>query len=202
MVKPPWGCEAPAPPASSEAKEEMKTINVEVQGITPLLMNRFRDASIDVKSKKRTGAQTEPSLEDKLYLIKDEPHMPAVYFRNCLIEAGKQFKVAGKGKATYSKLLGCSVEVAPDMIKILPGEYDEYRVAAVNPMTKGRMMVSRPRFNKWKCVFQIKLLDDALPVSVVNEVLEHAGRMVGVGDWRPDKKGTHGKFMVTSFEEE
>ena len=104
-----------------------------------------------------------------------------------------------KGKSTYSKLVGSTVDVGPDNI-LIKGIYTPFRVAAVNPMTKGRMMVTRPRFDKWSCEFEIMLNDDSVPSDVMNELVEHAGKYVGIGDWRPDKKGMFGKFMVTSFQ--
>lgn len=180
----------------------MKKINVEVEGKSPLLMNRFRDTSIDSKSKKRTGALQEAILEDKLYLYDGKPHIPSIYFRNCIVEAGKQFKITGKGKSTYSKLVGSTIEVLPENILIKSDGYKGFRVAAVNPMTKGRMMVNRPRFENWKCRFEIMLHDENVPVEVMNELIQHAGSYVGIGDWRPEKKGMFGKFMITSFKVE
>jgi len=182
-------------------KKNMKTIEVCVEGTTPLLMNRFLDRQIDTKGKKRTGAIEEFDLTDKLYLVDGKPQVPGIYFRNSIVEAAKQFKITGKGKSTYSKLAGSTVQVKEEYVPILPGEYEAYRIAAVNPMTKGRMMVTRPRFNKWKCRFNVELLDDALPPSVLNDIIQQAGSYVGIGDWRPDKKGMFGKFMLTSFQE-
>jgi len=179
----------------------MKTICVEVEGVTPLLMNRFLDKQIDVKGKKRTGAMAEFEIEDKLYLVDGKPQIPGIYFRNSIVEAAKQFKITGKGKSTYSKLAGSTIQVKEEYIPIIPGDYEAYRIAAVNPMTRGRMMVTRPRFNKWKCKFHVQLLDDALPPSILNDLINQAGSYVGVGDWRPDKKGMFGKFMLTSFQE-
>jgi hypothetical protein len=83
----------------------------------------------------------------------------------------------------------------------LNDKYTPFRIASVNPMTKGRMMVTRPRFDKWTAQFTIILNDDGIPKEVINEILQQAGRYVGVGDWRPEKKGIFGKFIVTSFTE-
>jgi hypothetical protein len=180
----------------------MKKINVRIEGITPLLMNRFRDAQIEGKTKKHSGSAKEQNPEDKLYLHDGVPHLPAVYLRNALIDAAKQFKLTGKGKSTWSKVFGSSLDVKPEMSAIEPAGWVVYRIAAVNPMTKGRMMVSRPRFDKWGATFDLELLDDSIPAEVVKEVIDHAGLHTGVGDWRPEKKGMFGKFIVTEFKEE
>jgi len=178
----------------------MKKIKVVVEGVSPLLYNRFRDTQIDNKIKKRTGSPKEQEIEDKLYMIKGKPYIPCVYFRNALVEAGKQFKITGKGKSNYSKLIGATVDVLPEAI-INDNSWTPFRIAAVNPMTKGRMMVSRPRMDKWGCEFEIILNDESIDTSTIHEILEHAGKYVGIGDWRPEKKGMFGKFYVKHIEE-
>lgn len=176
-------------------------IKVTITGTTPILFNRFRDTAIEGKSKKRTGAMAESDIEDKLYLNDGKTQLPAVYLKNCLSESAKQFKIVGKGKSTYSKLVASTVDVEPFYIELDADKYEVFRISAVNPMTGGRMMTERPRYDKWSATFEIILNDDAVPVSVINEILEHGGKYVGVGDWRPEKKGMFGKFMITSFKE-
>ena len=177
----------------------MQKIKVTIQGTSPLLFNRFRDKSIDSKSKKRTGAISDEDIEDKMYIIDGKVHLPAVYLKNCLTEASKQFKIVGKGKSTYSKLVGSTVSIEPFYIEFVSGQYEVFKISAVNPMTKGRIMVSRPKFDVWSASFEMILNDDSVPVSVINEILEHSGKYVGIGDWRPEKKGMFGKFMITAF---
>ena len=178
-------------------------INVTIEGTTPILFNRFRDVAIEGKSKKRTGAIAELDIEDKLYLDEDrKTQLPSVYLKNSITEAGKQFRIPGKGKSTYSKIVASTVDIEPFYIKLDAKNFEVFRISAVNPMTKGRMMTERPKYSKWKASFQIVLNDPAVPISVINEILEHAGKYVGVGDWRPEKKGMFGKFMITEFKKQ
>ena len=181
----------------------MEKIRVTIEGTTPILFNRFRDVAIEGKSKKRTGAMAESDIEDKLYQDDNgKTQIPSVYLKNCITEASKQFKIVGKGKSTYSKLVASTVDIEPFMIDLKAGKYEIFRISAVNPMTGGRMMVERPRYTKWGASFEIIINDPAVPVSVVQEILEHAGKYVGIGDWRPQKKGMHGKFAISEFKKE
>jgi hypothetical protein len=177
-------------------------IKVTIEGTTPILFNRFRDVAIEGKSKKRTGAMAESDVEDKLYIQDGKTQLPATYLRNSIVEASKQFKIVGKGKSTYSKLIASTVDIEPFYIELDADKYEIFRISAVNPMTKGRMMTERPKYNNWKASFEIILNDEAVPISVINEVLEHAGKYVGVGDWRPEKKGMFGKFMISEFKKQ
>ena len=74
------------------------------------------------------------------------------------------------------------------------------KALVVIPSTKGRVMRYRPIFKKWKLEFNIDIEDEIDP-NAVKEALEIAGKYVGIGDWRPEKKGKYGKFQVTSFQE-
>lgn len=177
----------------------MEKIEVSIQGTTPLIFNRFRDKAIEGKSKKRTGAMAEAEIEDKLYLEDGKVQLPAVYLKNAISEAAKKFKIPQQGKSTYSKLVASTVDIEPFYIELQADKYKVFRISAVNPMTKGRMMTERPKFDEWSASFEIILNDDGVPISVINEILEQAGKYVGVGDWRPEKKGMFGKFMITSF---
>lgn len=183
--------------------EMTERIKVTIEGTTPILFNRFRDTAVEGKSKKRTGAMSDSDIEDKLY--KDEngkTQLPSVYVKNSISEAAKKFKIQGQGKSTYSKIVASTVDIEPFYIELKADKYKVFRISAVNPMTKGRMMTERPQYDKWSASFEIVLNDDGVPVSVINEILEQAGKYVGVGDWRPEKKGMFGKFMITSFKKQ
>jgi hypothetical protein len=178
----------------------MNKINVKLKGVTPLLFNRFVESSINKTVKKRSGAVEKDNIEDKLYKTqKGKIYTPSTHILGMLINSGKNFKIMGKGKSTYSKLIGSSVEVNPDAIEHLIQNWESYSISAVNPMTKGRMMVTRPRLDNWEIEFELKFGND-IPIDVMKNILDYGGEYVGIGDWRPEKKGKFGKFIVTSFE--
>ena len=174
---------------------------IEIEGVTPLLFNRFIEAEISSETKKRVGAVKKIAIEDKLYKTTDgKIYTPSTHIKGCLVNASKQFKIKGKTKSTYSKIVGSSVEIEPDAIVHKIQKWDEFTISAVNPMTRGRMMVSRPKMDKWKLEFALKFPENDIPVEVMKNIIDYAGEYVGIGDWRPDKKGKYGKFIVTKFE--
>ena len=171
---------------------------VSIKGASPLLMNRYVEGTLE-EIKVRKGEARNKGPETKLYIDREgKPYVPATYIRNAFIEAGKSVKVQGKGKATYSKILGSLITIAPDCITIKPGTWEPYTITAVNPMTRGRMSVTRPKFNEWSLDFQLTASDD-IPDDKLAAIIEEAGRYTGIGDWRPQKKGMFGKFIVTKF---
>jgi hypothetical protein len=176
--------------------EETK-YEVEIKGSSPLLMNRYVEGTLE-EIKVRKGEIKQKKVEDKLYLdAKGIPYVPANYIRGALIEAGKNVKVQGGGKKTFSKIIGSLLTVEPDAI-MLKGEWKPYTITAVNPMTRGRMSVTRPKFDSWSIAFTLISSDD-IPEDKMATIIEEAGKYVGIGDWRPQKKGMFGKFIVTKF---
>lgn len=182
-------------------EKRQKEINVTIQGTSPLLFNRFRDASIEGKSKRKAGAEQEQVVEDKLYFDgNNKICTPSTHIIGSLINASKNFQIKGKGKSTYSKLVGSSVEVEEELITHKNQKWIPYTISAVNPMTRGRMMVTRPRMDNWELSFKLILKDEGISLETIKEILDYAGIYVGIGDWRPEKKGKFGKFIVTKFE--
>ena len=181
----------------------MKKYAVTITGISPLLMNRPSAMIADIsKDKKPFEDNPKGMAESKLYVNSDgKLYQPSTHIMGSLVEAGKQKKVVGKGKATYSKIVGYAVQVEPYEILHKKQKWDVFSVLAVNPTTKGRNMLSRPILKSWELDFEITFDNEEIQVPIMKELLEIAGKVAGLGDWRPAKKGPYGKFQVTSFKE-
>jgi hypothetical protein len=178
---------------------EIREFEVTIKGITPLLFNRFLENSISSEVKKRSGSVEKTNVEDKLYKTKeDKIYTPSTHISGMLVDSAKNFKIRGKGKSTYSKLAGSCIEVEPDVIIHKNQKWEEFSVSAVIPSTRGRIMVTRPMMKNWEINFNLKATDD-IPEDVLKNILDYGGQYVGIGDWRPDKKGKYGKFIVTKF---
>lgn len=180
----------------------MKTYNVTIQGVSPLLMNR-PSAMIGDISKDKKAFKDDPRgmAEDKLYINNGELYIPSTHIQGSLVEAGKAKKVVGKGKSTYSKIVGYAVTIEPFEIVHKIQKWEVFSVLAVNPMTKGRNLLHRPILKKWEADFRVTFDESEVQESIMKELLDIAGRIAGIGDWRPSKKGPYGKFQVTSWKE-
>lgn len=179
------------------------TYKATIKGKTPLLMNRPSALIGDISEGKTKGSDLripKEQAKEKLYQIEETLYQPSTHLRGCLIEAGKEFSVKGKGKATYSKIIGYSVEVNPMEIPHKKTKWEVFSILTVNPNTKGRSMTHRPMFRDWELEFNITFNEAIIHPDVLKEILDTAGKIVGIGDWRPAKKGTFGKFDVVKFE--
>ena len=184
----------------------MKTYKATIQGTTPLLMNRPNQLEISDKSKdvKRENRTSKEMAEDKLYKdANGKIYIPATHIQGSLIGAGKQKKMGGKGsaKATYSKVVGYAVQINPFEILHKKTKWDVFSILAVNPTTHGRNPLHRPILKEWEADFEVSFDEDQIEPSVLKEIFDIAGKFVGIGDWRPEKKGPYGKFQLVSWKE-
>lgn len=181
-----------------------KKYNVTIKGITPLLMNRPTEM-IGEKSKdvRRENMTPREQAELKIYELEGKLYCPATHLQGALVEAGKHKKMMGKGssRANYSKVCGYAVQIEPFEIEHKIQKWEVFSILAVNPTTKGRNLLHRPRLKDWELDFEVIFDDEQIEVPVMKELFEIAGKIVGIGDWRPAKKGRFGKFQVIKWKE-
>jgi hypothetical protein len=177
-------------------------VDVEIEGIAPLLQNNIEGSAEQMarKGKRSTGGVKDDPEEwkGKIYRIKDGLGHPGGAIDSALTKAARDFKadkrrsMADVIKATcyvnetFLTLIGKS---EPDLIN---------RSSVVNPHTKGRGFVYRPMFETgWRASFSLTIADlEMVEKDRVLEILQHAGRRCGIGDWRPK----FGRFSVVKFE--
>jgi len=186
----------------------MITIKTAIEGVTPLICNAFTDeAAEQATNGSRSSAVGDKGTpleqaEKKLYLGNDgKPMIPQPNLFRCIIDAGKFFK-AGKSKVTTikSSLIPACLSIDEVAIPILhkePWRVDTRPVR--NPSTGGRILCHRPMFDDWRLEFTMTLDPTILSVKLLREIVDAAGKRIGLGDFRPDCKGPFGRFVVVEW---
>jgi len=183
----------------------MKKYAVTIQGTSPLLMNKPSvSIGIPIGGPVKRETKTPKELaEEKLYEINGELYIPSTHLEAALVNAGTQKKMLGKGssRANYSKACGYAVSIEPFEIVHKKQKWEVFSVLAVNPSTKGRVLLHRPMLRDWEAGFNVIFDEEQIEPVVMKELFDIAGRIVGIGDWRPIKKGKFGKFQVINWKE-
>lgn len=195
----------------------MERIRVEIEGTTPILMNRFTDENAQAVSGGTTttfapsGSKGTPREQATKKLYTDEKgvlHIPGPNLFRAVIDAGT-FHKAGKSKVTTQKssLVPAAMGIIELTIPVLnpAGGAVQWEVdsrAVVIPSTGGRVMAHRPRIDRWKLAFTVEYDPTMFSPSLVRALIDDAGRRVGLGDFRPARKGPFGKFNVVGWVEE
>ena len=173
-----------------------------ITGTSPLLMNNPESMGAqpqnDVGAKKKYNAADEASLR----VYRDSAGsivFPSEAFRKAIIKACGGRKIGKLGAATIVKgsvfNIGERVVIMdPRTAKAIEKYEIDIRRAIVN---KQGIMRARPMFSLWSCIVDLEIDADfiAEPGPVL-QLLNIAGKIVGVGDYRAEKGGKFGRFQA------
>lgn len=155
-------------------------IKATIVGVSPLLCNKFTDAAAQAVSSNTSavmhGQKAPPrdQAQAKLYLdSKGKPVLPGTNLMRAIVNAGS-FVKSGKSKLSTMR-------------------------SSVIPSTGGRIMCHRPRFDDWRASLTLEVDDSMFSEALARELLDLAGKRIGVGDFRPERKGPFGRFRVDQW---
>lgn len=194
-------------------------MEVEVSGITPLLVHNFGAKAIKQILDKQIGApktarpKKDPFQEfmESLYVI-DSKRVP-----KGRLEIGQSWKYVpdtfGFPASGFKKAMvtACSfVEAIPktrvrglvhihgDLLPIkyskLVNRQDTVRIG--NFGSKTADIRFRGEFHDWSIKLRISYNKNAITPAQIAMLINNAGFSVGVGEWRPEKDGSHGTFAI------
>lgn len=193
---------------ASHTKDFMIQIKIEIAGESPLLCNRFTDAAMlkldggtsAIAASSDKGTPRERASE-RLYVdTAGRPVLPGPNLYRSFIDAGR-FHKAGKEKITTMKssLVPAAMWMKEVELLLLAEGWEVDCRTVVNPATGGRMVAYRPRFDRWSLGFTLDVDEKMFGQSLVRSLVDDAGSKIGVGDFRPARKGPFGRFKVTSW---
>ena len=96
--------------------------------------------------------------------------------------------------------MAAGVQISPEKIGLGIKKYGlDIRTVVIQ---RNRVPKIRPMIENWKAKFEIEY-DETLigNPDLIRQILEDAGKRVGLLDFRPQRSGTFGKFKITKWEE-
>lgn len=185
-------------------KNMSKIVVFKITGISPLLQNN--PASMLGQKKDDLTTKTNPTPEEdaasKVYKTKDGNfYIPAESFRASIIGKGGAASGRKIGKRTAISVCSASIfTVEAECILLNPKTgkpLKEYTIDTRRAVIQGQGIPrSRPRFDQWMVQLPLEIDEDWIKVEIVEELLNIAGKLSGVGDYRPNKKGSFGRFTA------
>lgn len=187
----------------------LQQVEFTITGVSPLLMhngqtadplNKFSKAIKEISGKRKKTDEDYAEMSRiewhaGLYTDGEEKIiLPSTLIESSIIDGAKKNKL---GKAFKS-----SVFVNDDSILDIGRKYskaselwteDQYRDVRGVRVGQARIMRTRPIFRSWKAVVAVLYDDEQVNVGDVNQAIVNAGRISGVGDFRPK----FGRFDVS-----
>lgn len=188
----------------------METLKVRLTGDSPLLMHSARGANpldAGVKAHKMLTIKRKKLDQDHDAIARSEweialyydpelgPYLPSTNVRSAIVEGGRLNKL---GAAVQRGTL-----IADEKLKLLykgprtPDELWAKQFVDARSVVVGtsRLMRYRPAFPRgWSLEVEIYHDPSVIDAGQLTQCLENAGRLIGLGDFRPNRGGPFGRF--------
>lgn len=176
------------------------TVNVKIEGVADLLFHRWNCESVEEKSKAAKGSKAKKTDDVESYVYRNAEGvlcLPGEYVRQSCIMAAKFRQDPRSPRKSAFDLFKAALVSLTDLASLGSREWDYLDKRRVC-VQRNSITRSRPAFHSgWKAEVQLMVtLPEYVSPQILQEVLTNAGRLCGVGDFRP----TYGRFQIASFD--
>lgn len=192
-----------------------KKVKIIIRGLSPLLQNNpIQMGAKDPNKASVKRVKPEPAVEAESTTYRDANgalYVPSSAIFGCMLNAATDLKQPGTRKSLSTILRGATLgitDVTGTREKITIRDFNgnpktEIAIYASRcVIQKAGIIKHRAKVEDWQLEFIVEHATDYISASQpIIEALERGGIMVGIGDYRPEKKGEFGRFEVVSFEE-
>lgn len=173
---------------------------VTIEGTSPILFHRWSCEAVEAKSKaaKNSAAKKTDNVESYVYRCEDGTiGIPGMYLRGAVIGAARYRQDPRSPRKSAMDLYKAGVVPLTLLASIGKAEWDYLDAQRVTVQRAGVTRV-RPAFMAgWKATFDLQVLTpEYIAPADLLYVLTEAGRLIGVGDFRP----TYGRFQIVKFD--
>jgi hypothetical protein len=183
----------------------MRQIRIKIKSASGgygLLMHNPQSMS----SSRGGGRQQIPTAEEEAaascYWVdgdKSSLALPGIAFHRCVLRASSKYRLR---KTTFSSLFCSSVHIEPELISLNTSHYEINTMSAV--VQRQRILRSRAEVRNWTAELVMHFDEEWLPVDAMEisglQIIKDAGKLVGLLDYRPEKKGPYGTFSLVDYE--
>ena len=190
----------------------MDKLKIKLAGESPLLMHSDRGANpLDPETKRHKALTSKRKKTDedheaiarsewKLSLYHDKklgPYLPTTNIRSAIVNGGKINKLGSaiqKGTLILADRAAVNYKGPRDPDELWDSQaYTDCRSVVVG---QSRLMRYRPVFETWSLEFELLYDTTVLDREQIEQALGNAGRLIGLGDYRPECGGPFGRFLA------
>jgi len=173
--------------------------NVTIQGSSDMLFHRWNCESIIEKSKVGKNSKAKKVDDVESYVWRDEAGnicLPGEYFRQSIVNAAKFKQDPRSPRKSARDLFNASLVSLTNLASLGTKNWD-YLDTRRAPVQRQGINRTRPAMKVgWKADMELQVLTpEYISPELLYETMAMAGRLIGVGDFRP----TFGRFNIVSF---
>lgn len=182
-------------------------VTVRICGLADILFHRWNVESVEEKSKAAKGSKAKKTDDIESYVWRDAERkicIPGEYVRQAVIHAAKFRQDPRSPRKSAMDLYKAAVlsltTLAPIRTAASKQTTETWDYLDKRRVTVQRSGVTRVRpamLSGWEASFQLMVnLPEYIRPDDLHDTLSNAGKLIGLGDFRP----TYGRFSVTSFD--
>jgi hypothetical protein len=187
-------------------KIDRRLIRLRIVGTSPLIQHQWSNKAKEMMREKHAGKKTKNrdvrniknEAEEAAYKDANGKYgVPAMAIKSAII--GAAHKDLGIEKTLVKKALFL---VCDDKNGVIPFDSDLKYVTREDCVRVGAGSADlryRPEFRSWGCVVAFEIDNELLKSEDVVNLIDRAGFGVGICEWRPEKGGEFGRFVVDSL---
>lgn len=173
---------------------------VDIEGVCPILFHRWNNESVAAKSAAKKGSIEKKTDDIESFMYRNDSGelcIPGEYLRQSIIHASKYEQDPRSPRKSLMDLCKAAVVSLTDLSPLgvkEPDFLDQRRVV----IQRNGVTRTRPAMKSgWKASFILMVnLPEYLPIKRLNYLIQQAGRIIGMADFRP----SYGRFQVNRFE--
>lgn len=182
-----------------------ETMHVPIVGTAPLITHRFSEKA---KQKMLDAAQGRSKLKEPqdpgaeyeaaFYRLKggEGYGFPAMAFKLATV-AGARYYEKAVAMTNLRQWLFFRAELGEDALALVRIEGEPVMREDTVRVGKGTSMLRyRPMFTEWSATLEITYVKALITQGSVLSLINAGGMGVGVGDWRPERKGDFGTYQI------
>lgn len=172
---------------------------VVIEGSAPLLFHRWNVEAVAEKAKAAKGSRAKKEDNIESYVYRDDENrlaLPGEYFRQSIIHAAKFMQDPRSPRKSAMDLFKAGLVMLTDLASLGKETWDFVDQRRVTVQRNGLTRMRPAMHRGWRATFEIQvILPEYITRDVLGTAMTNAGRLVGIGDFRP----TYGRFQVVEF---
>jgi len=196
--------EEPAPAVIQIRRIGTELIEVPIIGTAPIVVHRFSEKAKRImleamqgKKKVREFKDPEAEFNAAFYRFNDgRLGFPSLGFKDATVSGARYY--AGITMVLLRQLLFIQAEHGVDGVGLvqIDGDPAIMREDVVRVGQSGTDLRYRPQINNWTATLRVRYVTSQLSRESVLSLIDAGGMGVGVGEWRPERKGEMGTYTI------
>lgn len=175
------------------------TVTFTLEGVCPMLFHRWSTESVAAKAAAAKNSTAKKTDDVESYVYRDDDGqlcIPGEYVRMSIIQAARYRQDPRSPRKSAMDLYKAGIVSLVELAGLGTNDWDFMDARRVMVQRSG-VTRQRPAMNPgWRAEFQFLInTPEYIDANTLHEVLANAGRLVGIGDFRP----SYGRFLVKSF---